>query len=308
MSEIPFVTALGDAIERAAAQRRGRVPRRIAFGAVAFAIAASGVAAASGIFAGAGTPQQLATSGIACYSSADLKKADVAVLSTGDRTPVDTCRKVMHVSGPLAACAGPAVLVFPGGPGTCEKLGLKPLPAAYFTARRRVDRLAGRINAIQAQHDCWDARALARRVQTLLDGLPAWRGWRTKINRSMDEGPCGTVSHLQSDGSWSVDGVIDAPTRTVIVTLVAARSTLELLDHLGDLAAASTARCYDRVGAEALARERLAASGRTVTFRIEHLDGGSVQAFQDRIDQGCSVIPGFGAADDGYGIVVTIRE
>jgi hypothetical protein len=95
---------------------------------------------------------------------------------------------------------------------------------------------------------------------------------------------------------------------TVIVMKGAARLTFDLLDELGDLAVASTARCYDRAGAEALARERLAASGRTVTFRIEHLDGGSVEAFQDRIDQGCSVIPGFGPADDGYGIVVTIRE
>jgi hypothetical protein len=309
MSEIPFVNALGDEIERAAARRRGRVRRRIAFGAVALAIAASGVAAgASGVFDGAGTPQQLATSGIGCYSSADLKKADVSVLSTGDRTPVETCRKVLHASGPLAACGGPAVLVLPGGPGTCEKLGLKPLTAAYFAARRKVDRLATKITAIEARRDCWDPGELAGRVQTLLDGLPGWRGWHTKVDRSMAEGPCGTVSHLQSDGSWSVDGVIDAPTRTVLVMVVAARSTLKLLDHMGDLATASTERCYDRAGVEALAREWLAATGRTVTFRVEHLDGGSVKAFQDRIDEGCSVIPGFGPASDGYGIVVSIRE
>jgi hypothetical protein len=78
--------------------------------------------------------------------------------------------------------------------------------------------------------------------------------------------------------------------------------------ELADLPDESTERCYDRAGVEALARERLAASGRTVTFRVEHLDGGSVQRFQDRIDDGCSVIPGFSPAADGYGIEVTIRE
>jgi hypothetical protein len=128
------------------------------------------------------------------------------------------------------------------------------------------------------------------------------------VHRAAAEGPCGTVSYRLGDGQQGVDGVIVPGTRTVLVTLGAARSTQALLDRLNDLTTASIARCYDRAGAEALARQRLAASGRVVTFRIEHLDGGSMKAFQDRIDQGCSVIPGFGSAADGYGIVVTIRE
>ena len=116
------------------------------------------------------------------------------------------------------------------------------------------------------------------------------------------------VTHADGAGARAVDGTVDPATRRVLVMQGAAQSTYELLDSLGDLATASTARCYDRAGAEALARDRLAASRRTVTFRLEHLDGGSVKAFQDRIDEGCSVIPGFAAASDGYGIVVTIRE
>jgi hypothetical protein len=307
VSEIPFVNALGDEIERAAARKRRRLRRRIAFGALAFAVAATGVAAASGVFSTA-TPEQLATSGISCYSRADLKHSDVAVLSTGLETPIETCRAVMHTDGPLVACAGPAVMVFPGPPETCEKLGLKPLPAAYDIAHRKVSRLAGRIDAIEAQNDCWDPQDLSRRVQRLLDGLPAWRGWHTRVEPSMDEGPCGTVSHLQDDGTRSVDGVIDVPTHTVIVMGVAARSTLDLLNGLDELPAASAERCYDRAGAETLARERIASPGHRVTFRVEHLDSGSVDNLQARLDEGCSVIAGFGAAPDGYGIVVTIRE
>jgi len=311
MSEIPFVKALGDAIEQAAATRiagrRGRIRRRLTIGVLGFAVAATGVAAASGVFSSA-TPEQLATSGIGCYSRADLEHSDVAVLSTGAASPVEACRRVMHTEGPLVACGGPAVMVFPGGPGTCEKLGLQPLPAEYDAARKRVNRLARRIEAIETSVDCWDPRDLARRVQTLLDGLPGWRGWRTKVSRSPADGPCGTISYAGGDGSRSIDGVVDVRTRTVIITLTAARSTLDLLDRVADLADASIERCYDRAGVEALARERLAASGRTVTFRVEHLDGGSVQRFQDRIDEGCSVIVGFGSAADGYGIEVAIRH
>jgi hypothetical protein len=145
-------------------------------------------------------------------------------------------------------------------------------------------------------------------VQRLLDGLPAWRGWHTKVRRVMDEGPCGTVSHLQDDGTWSLDGVIEPPSRTVLVMAVAARSTLELLNGLEKLPYESAARCYDRAGVEALARERIASPRHPLTFDIGHLESGSVDMLQDRIDDGCSVIAGFGAARDGYGIVVSIRE
>jgi hypothetical protein len=62
MSEIPFVDALGAELERKAAARiagrRGRIRRRIVIGGLSFAIAATGVAAASGVF---GTPEELAT-------------------------------------------------------------------------------------------------------------------------------------------------------------------------------------------------------------------------------------------------------
>jgi hypothetical protein len=307
MSEIPFVNALGDAIERSAAAhiaaRRGRLRRRIGFGAVAIAIAASGVAAASGVFSSA-PPEQLATSGISCYSAADLEHSSVSVLSTSTAPPIAACRRELGTPGPLVACAGPAVMVLPGPKGTCERLGLRPLPAAYDAARRKVGRLGGKIAAIEATKDCWDPRRLAGRVQALLDRTRGWHGWRTRVSAPLDSGPCGMVTH---DGG-AVDGTVDPRTHTVLVMKGAARSTYVILDALGDLATASTARCYDRAGAEALARDRLAATGRTVTFRYEHLDGGSVKAFQDRIDEGCSVIPGFGAADDGYGIVVTIRE
>jgi hypothetical protein len=304
MSEIPFVNALGDAIEHAVSRRRSRARRRIALGAIAFAVAASGVAAAAGVFESA-PPEQLATTGIACYSQADLEHSDVAVLSTGEASPVDTCRRVLHTDGPLVACAGPAVMVLPGPPGTCARLGLRPLPLAYTSARERVTRLAHRLAAIETSADCWDPEALAARVRTLLGRSGGWRGWTVRVQRDMAEGPCGTVSRPGGDGSWSVDGALDTQDRVVLVTLLAARSTLDRVAAAGDLAGASADRCLDVAGAEALARRRL---GDGVAFRVRHFEGESVEPLQSRRDEGCAVIGGYGPRSDGYGIEVEIRN
>jgi hypothetical protein len=309
MSEIPFVNALGDAIEHAASRRRGRVRRRIAFGAVAFAVAASGVAAAAGVFESA-PPERLATTSIGCYSKADLEHSDVAVIGGDAPDPVEACRSRLAIAGPMVACAGPQVMVLPGSPGTCEKLGLRALPPEYGVARAKVLRLDRRITAIERTHDCWAPDALATRVQQLVDRLPAWRGYRVRVDRSMAEGPCGSVTHPDGMGGRSIDGMIDTTKHEVIVTVNAARSTLDLLDDPGlmGLVQASTARCYDDAGAEALAREHLESPRHPVTVRFEHFDGKSVEPLQSRIDDGCSVIAGFDSAGDAYGIVVVIRH
>jgi len=309
MSEIPFVNALGDAIEHAVSRRRSRLRRRIAFGAVAFAVAASGVAAASGVFESA-PPDQLATTSIGCYTRADLKHSDVAVIGVDAPDPVAACRSILKVTGPMVACAGPQVMVLPGGPGTCEKLGLRPLPPEFGAARAKVLRLDRKITAIELTNDCWRPAALAARVQKLLDGMPAWHGYRTRVLTSMREGPCGSVTHPDGMGDRSIDGMIDTQKREVIVTMGASRSTNDLLDSPATtaLVQASTARCYDDAGAEALARERLESPQHPVTVEFEHFAGKSVEPLQSRIDDGCSVIAGFGTVGDANGIRVVIRH
>lgn len=313
MSEIPFVNALGDAIERSAATsiagRRRRIRRRLTGGVLAFAVAATGVAAASGVFE-SGTPEQLATTSIGCYSRADLKHADVSVIGVDAPDPVEACRTMLKVTGPMVACAGPAVMVFPGGAGTCQKLGLRPLPAEYGAARAKVLRLDRQITAIEVTNDCWRPKALATRVQKLLDGMPAWRGYRTRVLESLREGPCGSVTHPDGMGDRSIDGMVDTQKHQVIVTQGASRSTNDLLDSPVGMALVneSTARCYDDAGAEALARERLESPQHPVTVELEHFDGKSVEPLQSRIDDGCSVIAGLGTVGDAYGIRVVIRH
>jgi hypothetical protein len=127
----------------------------------------------------------------------------------------------------------------------------------------------------------------------------------------MAEGPCGSVTHPDGfGGGRSIDGMVDTQKHQVIVTVGASRSTNDLLDSpVGmSLVHASTARCYDDAGAEALARERLETPQHPVTVEFEHFDGKSVEPLQSRIDDGCSVIAGFGTVGDANGIRVVIRH
>jgi hypothetical protein len=313
MSEIPFVNALGDEIERSAAERiasrRRRIRRRITLGALGFAIAATGVAAASGVLWN--SPVQLATTSVSCYSRANLENADITVLTPGDETPIAACRRVLG-DGPLVACADAQVLVLPGGPDTCTRLGLAPVPAGYAPAREQFNRLADRIMALERTQDCWRPEELAARVQDLLDRSTAWRGWKTEVNRNFVEGPCGTVSYAGGDGSRSLEGTFEPTKRIVSVTLTTSRSTFALLiapDSPGNrLLDASGERCYTVAQLEDLARARLAAAQRPITFEIVARKPGVeiTDARQARLDEGCAVITQTRPTKDDRGIAVEI--
>jgi hypothetical protein len=312
MSEIPFVNRLGDEIEQAAAARiatrRSRIRRRLVVGAVGFAVAASGVAAASGVFSSA---EQLASSPVGCYERPSFN-ANTSVLSTGEESPVDTCRRVLHTDGPLVACMADAhVAVFPGGAEVCDRLGLAPLPVGYTSARAKVTAFARTLQAMETSADCIPPRELARRVQGLLDRTPGWEGWHTWLRLDVEDGPCGSVSGMGGDGSRSIEGALDADGHRVMVFGGAARSTTDLLyDGDGALAPAiedaSGERCYTTAGLEAMARERLSRTGRAVSFRTGRITGVPIGPRAQRMREGCAIVYGVGPAADGYGIVVEI--
>jgi hypothetical protein len=313
VSEIPFVNALGDAIERTAAERvatrRRRIRRRLTVGVLGFAVAASGVAAASGVLWN--SPAQLASSSISCYSRADLEHSDVSVLTPGDETPIAACRRVLG-AGPLVACADAQVIVLPGRAGTCERLGLADVPAGYAPARAQFNRLARQIMALEDTRDCWAPDALTARVQDVLDRSPAWRGWKAQISRNFVEGPCGAVTYYGGDGSRSLEGTMDVSKRVLLVSLVVSHSTYRLLiapDSAGNrLLDASGERCYTVAGLQDLARERLAAARRPISFETVALKPGVelTDARQARLDAGCAVIAQTRPTKDDRGIVVEI--
>ena len=271
MSEIPFVKALGDELERKIAARRGRIRRRIVIGGLGFAIAATGVAAASGVFTG--TPEQLASNAVGCFERADLNNSSASILSTGDETPIETCRRVLKTDGPLVACAGEAVFVFPGRPGTCERLGLEPLPPEYDTARARVLVLERELAALEATADCVPLDEFAERAQGVLDRL-GWAGWRAHVRDDLGRGPCGSALGYNGDGSRSIEGTMIADERYLIVMPGPRRSTLDLLDGPGvRVMDASGDRCYDVEGVKQLVRDRLPAGGRRAELQHGHPPG-----------------------------------
>jgi hypothetical protein len=311
MSEIPFVRRLGDALESAAAARiaarRRRIRRRLGVGALGIAIAASGVAAASGILGG--TPEQLAATSVGCYDRPSLD-ANVTVLSTGTDTPVQTCARILGTGAPLVACAGEgAVHVFPGR-DTCRRLGLAPLPAGYAPARRRVNALHRDIAALEASADCIAPAELARRVQALLDRR-GWTGWRAVVRDDIEEGPCAAVTGLGGDGRRTIEGALDPQGREVFVVPGPSRSLEDLLYGPGNLGArlqdASGERCYDRAGLEAMVRERVARTGRSLDLYAAEPPGEGVELIGprgQRLREGCAIVDDVGPAPDGAGIRV----
>lgn len=301
---IPFVQALGDELERAIAARRGRIRRRITIGAVGFAVAASGVAAASEFF---GSPEQLATTSVGCYDRADMT-AGVSVVSVAEGTPVEACRRVMGTDRPLVACADSAqVVVLPDT--TCAEAGLRQLPAEYSAARARFIALERAIAALEAS-ECIPPEALAERVQRLLDDS-GWTGWRAQVRSDLSSGPCGTVTSMGGDGRRYIEGSFDPREKLVIVTSEPPRALMDLLYAPDGIAAptmdATGERCYTVDGAKALARRRLADAGRPLTFTV-----GSKPAATDisgprgdRLDAGCAVIVGVATTPEG-GILVEL--
>jgi hypothetical protein len=314
MSEIPFVKALGDEIERSAAERiatrRKRIRRRLTIGGLGFAIAATGVAAASGVFS---SPESLANNGVACFDRAALNR-NVTVLAPGDQTPIEACRAVLKTDAPLVACADEAVHVFPGGPGTCEKLGMAPLPPDYEAARQRVNAFGRAVTALEHRVGCLPPREFAERVQRILDRTPGWEGWSVDVREDLAEGPCSSVTAPAGDGSRSIAGTLSADERKIFVIGRLPRALENLLysaDGLaGQLMDASGERCYDIAGLEDLARERLARADLPLSFSVSaprpesEIEG----ARGDRLAEGCPVIIGVGTKDNGRELVVGIWD
>jgi hypothetical protein len=318
MSEIPFVTALGDAFEAAIGQpakrRRRPLPRRplamVAFAAVL--LAGGGLALARLL----DNPEKLAANSVACYDRASLG-ANVAV-PNGVSSPLEACAGVYRDAGrpvpPLVACANKdAVAVFPGsGADVCRRLGLDPLPAGYGAARARVGQLQSGIRALEGAADCVAPSELASRVQALLD-RSGWTGWRTQLRPDLGQGPCGSVSGLGGDGRRSIAGALDATQHVVLVSSAPYRSTERLLWGPSGLAPSleddSGTRCFSEDAMRAEASRRVAPSGRSVSFAVQQTrpPGETFIDARERLYQaGCTIIVDVTPARDGLGVVVTL--
>ena len=317
-TEIPFVAALGDAFDAAIAapaprRRRARRPRRLLAVAVAGLLLAGGGLAVANFL---DSPEKLASSGVGCYDAPSMG-ANVSV-PNGVAPPLDACASVYRDEGKpvpaLVACArGSAVLVFPGsGDAVCRGLGLAPLPPGYGAARAKVGQLERDVLALERTADCIAPAELAARVQALLD-RSGWTGWRTALRTDVGQGPCGTVTGLGGDGRESLAGSLDADHRIVMVMSAPYRSTTQLLYGAGGLAPRlednSGTRCFTPAALRADVTQRLAPSGRAVSFVVSTSRPAGetfIGPREQRYQAGCAVITDATPARDGRGIVVTL--
>jgi hypothetical protein len=309
MSKIPFVRALGDELERTAAERiasrRSRLRRRLTGGTLAIAVLAVGTAAASGVF----SSEQLATTSIACYDGPGLDSG-AAVVAAGDRSPVETCLEVLHRSGPLTACAAPEhVAVLPGGPEVCRQAGLEPLPDTYVPARSRVTALAHEIEVVERSSDCLPPAKVAERVQALLD-RSGWTGWKADVRSDVSQGPCGMVNQQGGDGRWSIEGSLNADENVIYVFPGPSYSLTELLygakaPLAAELEDHSRERCFSGAELRDVVRERVARTGRELRLIA---GSGSTESVAPGPGPGCAIVAEVVPAADGRGIEVAIRE
>jgi hypothetical protein len=308
MSEIPFVNRLGDAIQaaitnpRVAARHRFGPRRRLGLLAVAALLLGGGAAAARIL----GTPEELATSSIACQ----LEGSSTGIVWAGDWSPLEVCAQEYRAAGkpvpPLVACVdGRSVVVLPGrGLEACGRRGLAPLPPEYAPARAKVAKLERDILALEAATDCVAPGKLAAQVQRLLD-RSGWRGWTTWPRPDVSPGPCGSVSGLGGGGDRSISGSLDYDGHRVMIFGGPPRALDDLLYGretrlAGALMDESGQRCYTLDELRDHVRRRVEATGRSVTFEVRQRepDGELMDARQQRYQAGCAIVVGVGPAGD----------
>jgi hypothetical protein len=318
MSDIQFVARLGDAFDAAIAAQEPRQARRQPGwrGLVVAAAALTALAfAALAIARVLSSPDELAARSIACYTSADLS-SDVTVVAN-DRAPVAACAEAYRQMGervpPLIACNhGTSVVVIPGaGASACARAGLAPLPPGFAASQAKVARLAEAVMALEDRQDCVAPAELARGVRRLLDAQ-GWIGWRAEV-RSPLGGPCGTVSNLDGAGRRRIDGALDPSEKIVLVSGVAARSTLALLYGRDGLAPTledeSGTRCFTISELTTLVQARAESLGRSAGVELAPPLPSSVSiadAREERYRAGCAVLTDVRAARDGLSLVAVI--
>jgi len=157
--------------------------------------------------------------GIGCYAEASTQSDTTVVVADG-RDPVEVCAELWEEGvvaegvgevPPLVACVPPedqAVSVFPGEQGTCEELGMSPLPAGYRKAAARFSAMREDLvlrTQPTAPDDCLgvdEARAIAREV---LDAH-GFTDWAIEVGPPPSE-----------DGRACVTVTFDPPGRAVVL-------------------------------------------------------------------------------------------
>jgi hypothetical protein len=321
MSEIPFVHALGDTLERAITQdlarptpaRRLRLPRgrgRLLIALAVLALAGGAVAATLQ------SSTRLAAGAVNCsYGTSDTSPGVEGVPLSG-LSPVAACRQEYRRSGP-AALARPGVtfvacqqagfyvdvMVADGRPGQCGRLGLSPLPATYAAAVSRVNALEQALAALQRGRDCIAPTVLVKEVRGVLARL-GFSGWRPELNHPpafSAGGPCGQFPGTDTQPSDPYLA-LNPTLKTVMIGSGPALSTDRLIDAVEPmLITDSGSHCLSLASARTVTRRLLAPGRFSARFAVTaELAGEQFNpARQTRYDHGCAVIVDFAPAPSG---------
>jgi hypothetical protein len=312
LSDIPFArqlrSELSAAITGPAAdtRRRLRRGRRLGVLAVAAVLAIGGTAVARTLIA----PDRLATTEVDCLYDPANGGGGVGI-PAGGQDPVAACRAFLAGHGKtlvpggvpvsLVACVRsdiPMVVVIAGRRGDCERYKLGSLPGDYTPAREKVAKLERELRAIESRADCIPLKELARQAQALLD-RSGWTGWTTWIRSDISDGPCGHVLNVSEGGGRNLAGSLDLDGHRLMVFGEAPRATVKLLNQLSpELATESAARCYTVEELETLVRQRVAPTGRRVSFKVS----AAVPA------TGCAIVEKVGPDANGRDLVALIEK
>lgn len=204
MSEIPFIQALGDALEKATAtpvtrgdERSRRPPRfwrprkRLALALVGLVVAVGGGAAAAALL---GSSQRLADGTINCFFTTHGKtisnQTPGAGITANGQSPIAACRRwygfnahtgLKAANVDFVACrqtpSTVAVYVSDNRPDQCRRLSEQPLPTSYPAALARLRTLERDLTRLQRRHDCVSPQTLAVQTRTTLTAL-GFDNWR----------------------------------------------------------------------------------------------------------------------------------
>jgi hypothetical protein len=315
LSDIPFARQLrrelAAAITEPAAdthrrRRRLRGGRRLGVLAVAAVLVIGGTAVAAQLLT---QPERLAATEVDCLY--DPVNGSGVGIHAGGQDPVAACRAFLAghgkalapggVPASLVACVRndpPKVVVIAGRQGDCQRYKLGPLPGAYAPAHEKVAKLGRDLQALEGSAECIPLKELARRVQALLD-RSGWTGWTTWVRSDISDGPCGHVLGVSEDGGRSIAGALDLDGHRVMVFGEAPPATVELLKRLSPaLAKESAARCYTVEELKILVRQRVAPTGRRVSFK----------ASVAPLAKGCAVVEKVGPDANGRDLVALIDK
>lgn len=343
MSEIPFVTELGDALDvviatRSPARRSRQLRLRATFRRARVLVALGVVLAGGGVAAAAILDQGTTTTvaaGLSCFSGTSWNNSTTSasdVPQSGSSATAACAAEMGLPASRLIACARPVegVVVFEASndpTDRCKSLGLSPLPTDYSMAVSQIHALQQALIADYDQSDCTPPSQLAQEADADLQRL-GFTGWHAVVQtgRAAEtdfNGPCGEFTSMGASIPGDGGVGLDASNQTVLIQNGAPRSILHLAQSVsGPTMNATGNQCYSLSGAEQLVRDMLAtAAGRTVPVEFAvtkqapntTLMGGSGTSAtsdgrQTYYDQGCTVVAGVATAADGQTFLVQLEN